>query len=497
MEVKKFKNYIREFVEDEDDKSDNLIDVKMEELAELIKSVSSEKIMYEWKNDDNHKLHINFIYDEDEEPISFEFDIDNLNLTKIEGDEVSYSEPVNDTEEGLDIIEQDIYMILGVHESQVLNFRKYSILEKNIPTDKKLWQKALRWVKGTKHGGSATVRVDGEVYEAPNDGKVYEEYPSAYCVPKDNSEALTKEGWKKYSDLSVGDEIAAYDYLNDEIRFTEVLNLHSFNNQEIYNFYSIGKNYSYECTKNHKVVFSYLKDYDLESITEKFNIIQKVFNRELTYNEARSKIADPQGNVERYGGESFDYYIQNSKNNIPKLREVKDIPIKNGSVIVSSKLVKNDNIKINNYIKYETDPVKMVLNMNHDQMLSFLNGCIMCDGWQSNNNKRTKSYSYGFRQKNKENLEAVKIAAFLTGHIVYEGNKDLPSGCKDIIISNVRHIGCSSTELKKTNCKKDVWCPETKYGTWIMKQVNTMTITGNSNSYAAKMYKKRSGNCKK
>ena len=51
----------------------------------------------------------------------------------------------------------------------------------NKPSDKKLWDKALRWVKGTRHGGSASVRHDGETYEAPNDGKGYEIYPSAYA----------------------------------------------------------------------------------------------------------------------------------------------------------------------------------------------------------------------------------------------------------------------------------------------------------------------------
>lgn len=54
------------------------------------------------------------------------------------------------------------------------------IVEKNSPTDKKLWDKALRLAKGTKHGGSSYVTVDGKRYDAPNDGKGYDEFPSAY-----------------------------------------------------------------------------------------------------------------------------------------------------------------------------------------------------------------------------------------------------------------------------------------------------------------------------
>jgi len=52
---------------------------------------------------------------------------------------------------------------------------------KNKPTDKKLWDKALRLTKGTKHGGSASVRVDGKKIDSPNGGKGFDEYPSAYA----------------------------------------------------------------------------------------------------------------------------------------------------------------------------------------------------------------------------------------------------------------------------------------------------------------------------
>jgi hypothetical protein len=60
-------------------------------------------------------------------------------------------------------------------------FTDYITEKKNSPTNKKLWDKALRLAKGTKHGGSAKVRVDGKEYEAPNGGKGFTKYPSAYA----------------------------------------------------------------------------------------------------------------------------------------------------------------------------------------------------------------------------------------------------------------------------------------------------------------------------
>jgi hypothetical protein len=82
--------------------------------------------------------------------------------------------------------------------------------KKNSPTNKKLWDKALRLAKGTSNGGSASVRVKGKTYDAPRDGKGFEEYPSAYA----NSYAakMYKKwggGWKKVNeneDFSVTNE---------------------------------------------------------------------------------------------------------------------------------------------------------------------------------------------------------------------------------------------------------------------------------------------------
>jgi hypothetical protein len=91
---------------------------------------------------------------------------------------------------------------------EILTFKlflenKEVILEKkkNTPTNKKLWDKALRLAKGTSNGGSASVRVDGKTYDAPRDGKGFEEYPSAYA----NSYAskMYKKwggGWRKVNE---------------------------------------------------------------------------------------------------------------------------------------------------------------------------------------------------------------------------------------------------------------------------------------------------------
>ena len=67
--------------------------------------------------------------------------------------------------------------------SKILDFESFNVcllVEKNTPTNKKLWDKALRLAKGTRNGGSSYVIVDGKRYDAPNDGKGFDTYPSAY-----------------------------------------------------------------------------------------------------------------------------------------------------------------------------------------------------------------------------------------------------------------------------------------------------------------------------
>jgi hypothetical protein len=91
----------------------------------------------------------------------------------------------------------------------ILQFSEFILEErKNKPNDENLWQKALRWVKGTRHGGSSSVRHKGETIEAPNNGKGFEVYPSAYA----NSAAAKKYRdwggtWSKNENLEINEDL--------------------------------------------------------------------------------------------------------------------------------------------------------------------------------------------------------------------------------------------------------------------------------------------------
>lgn len=114
------------------------------------------------------------------------------------------------------------------------------LLEKNSPTDKKLWSKAKSLAR-----------------------KKFDVYP---CVPMD-SLAITKTGPQSYENLSVGEEILSYNIQNDELEWKPILNLHHFENAPLV---EIGKatGFKIKCTPNHKWAIKHGKDYSNTSLIE-------------------------------------------------------------------------------------------------------------------------------------------------------------------------------------------------------------------------------------
>jgi hypothetical protein len=112
MMIKKYNEFIREFVETG---SDSVLDVKMQEIKELVDSIGGQAFMYEWENKNDHELFVNFT--SNELVLRYEFDIDDLILKKIASNVVDFETKVSSIDEGLDIIEKDIHSILGVSET--------------------------------------------------------------------------------------------------------------------------------------------------------------------------------------------------------------------------------------------------------------------------------------------------------------------------------------------------------------------------------------------
>ncbi len=116
--MKKWNEFIREFVE-----SDGYIDARMQELKDLLDGISTDEnsILYEWENEDDHHLTVSF--SSGELSVRYDFDIDDLHLTKTAGESIDFQAPVESIDEGIEMIEQDIKSILDIEESILFEAR--------------------------------------------------------------------------------------------------------------------------------------------------------------------------------------------------------------------------------------------------------------------------------------------------------------------------------------------------------------------------------------
>ena len=117
--IKKWNQFINENVTN----PDSYLDMRMQEIKDLLDNTeNSETLIYEWENKDDHELFINF--SANGMNIRYEFDIDDMKVTKIANDVLDYEEQVESMEAGVEMIEKDIHSILGISE-RFLNESKY------------------------------------------------------------------------------------------------------------------------------------------------------------------------------------------------------------------------------------------------------------------------------------------------------------------------------------------------------------------------------------
>ena len=108
--IKNWNQFIREFVE-----SESYIDAKMQELRDLVDGATEgNNIIYEWENKNDHELTVSF--STGDLSITYDFDIDDLHVTKTAGGKVDFNAEVESIDDGLEIIEKDIQSILGISE---------------------------------------------------------------------------------------------------------------------------------------------------------------------------------------------------------------------------------------------------------------------------------------------------------------------------------------------------------------------------------------------
>lgn len=290
----------------------------------------------------------------------------------------------------------------------------------------------------------------------------YRVWPSAYaCVPTETSKALTKEGWKHYQQLSVGDEILTYSMEKDCLEFQQIKNLYFYEDADTYVVKNGNTGWKFECTPNHKWVVKHPK---------------------CNGSRGRKKYSDLKNDMR-----------------LATTEELLSGSGSNRKLVISAKYYGGQPIELDKVYKYQTNWIEYLLNCSPEQRQSWLYSAIVYDGHQlktqrlvAQTNETDYQYqfdtphgkqSFGFKQKDINHRDAFLISAFLNkGLVTFKKHKNAN-------IFNCHYVAYNGTKswegfrlIEKRTA--DVWCPQTENGTWVMMQETdgngTISITGNS-----------------
>lgn len=285
----------------------------------------------------------------------------------------------------------------------------------------------------------------------------FDVYP---CVPL-SSKALTKDGWKTYNELSIGDVICTYNISEDCLEWKTIQHLHFYKDAETINIYTPQTNFNFVCTPNHKWV------------------LKKTW-----------------ADINEEDKRGYRYWKEDH------LVEAKDIN-KKMKIITAAKMKNNSSgpILLENFSKYGESWVQKITRMTNEQREAFFAAAIVYDGHEklSESKEEQAVIRYGFSQKNSDHGEAVEICAALLGYRVSFRDKKYNSTMTDWTFSRRNSQGTNNV-FTKPDIIQDVWCPQTENSTWLMKQDGMITITGNSayaNAWASKWYKSKGGGWRK
>jgi hypothetical protein len=377
------------------------------------------------------------------------------------------------------------------------------------PTEEAFFQ-AYPEARQMKKGGN--VPTNPELYS-----RVKSEAKSKFdrwpCVPVSTSKALTKEGWKSYFELEVGELILAYDMQTKTNKWTPILNLHYYENAPTVDIIKPGHNIKLTSTPDHKWVV-YRKATGPDLIVNKnaelvYSLIQKLKSKEITFTEAKEYQSSIQEHYRKYKDCTWEEFLFESKFSkggeflitTEELRNgaFKQYVIRNAAPLDES--YSDSNLKLTS--KYNDNWTSNVLDMSRSQSEVWFASAIVYDGHQNKdyevNSNGSKTYkTYGFKQKHLDHQDAFVASCILTGRRVRYGSYS-ENRCRNFYITERDYIPLDVVHFNDGE-STDVWCPETEFGTWVMNQDGLVTITGNSaygSAWLVKTYKSRGGGYRK
>jgi len=260
------------------------------------------------------------------------------------------------------------------------------------------------------------------------------------CVPLD-SEILSESGWKKHDEVSTGERVMGYHIATDRCEWTTVTGV-NHGRAEVVTYKN--DQFVVRCTRNHK----WAMEWESRGGPNPKSLEPGTYVRRskmlTTIDEAKERSRIIQTAVGPDGpGASWD---------------------DEHAAILDRK-----------------NATGWVLKMTAPQRAAFVYGMMLGEGGFSGNGN-----TLVFSQRPGPIQDAFVLACFLEGRATGANRKTTKK------LNGEDKVCCRTTVMKKrmrmasrslrevASSVQDVWCPSTELGTWVMRQGDIVTITGNS-----------------
>jgi len=262
-----------------------------------------------------------------------------------------------------------------------------------------------------------------------------------YCVPVDSTQVLTKTGWKKYEELNIGELVLTYNEEKEIKEWKPIL--------EIINAY---EDDVWQMQHNHS--------FCVQSTLEHRWYVKK----------------RKRNNSAQCGWETGKNYM------LSKVETTAEINTES-NIIVNALLIEEEHEGIEvdwTWRKYRTNWTEKILQMNSKQRKAWLSGFLLADGFQSC--KPNQKEKWHWTQVRNEHYEAALLASYLEFPGVIHVSKPRlnPSGKTQMHVSIANKGHVTGQKLQKTYVgRKQVFCIATENKSFVMRQGDCITITGN------------------
>ena len=155
------------------------------------------------------------------------------------------------------------------------------------------------------------------------------------CVPSDNTEVLTKNGWKCYKNIQIGEEVWSYNTKINKYEWCEILNKFYYKNAKVAKIYF--KDFSIESTLNHR----WLCINNVYKMTHELTTSDYILNNKGSYDKVEGLMYSRKTNVFCLETKNYNFCIKKDGVEMitgnctygasaKKISETADIPLKDG-----------------------------------------------------------------------------------------------------------------------------------------------------------------------